>query len=163
MKIIIYSILFFSILLIGSCKTNEKNYRDAYLKAIDKNIPTDSITEARINAEALPAISNINGNEVRIKSERLFKDYNADNITISKYNIVVASFKQIFNAKSMTDRLNSNGYNAFVLKSMEKQYYVTILSTEDKTVAIKKIEETNNDFPIKLNSPYPYIIQTPNK
>ncbi len=164
MNIIIY--IFFSVIsltLICSCKTNENNYREAYLKAINKNIATDSITEARIIAEALPQLTTIDSTEVRIKSERLFPDYNAEKQEFNKYNIIVASFKQIFNAKSMTDRINQYGYNAFVLKNTDKQYYVVTFSTEIISIAIDKLEEIKQSFPITLRTPYPYIIKEPTR
>ncbi len=160
-----YKYIFLSIILsiiICACKTNENNYREAYLKAVDKSIATDSITEARIVAESLPTTT-IDNTEVIIKIERLFPDYNAEKQNLQKYNVIIASFRQIFNAKSMTDRINQYGYNAFVLKNTDKQYYVVVLSTENLSAAIDKIKAINNSFPIALREPYPYIIKEPTR
>lgn len=160
-----YNYIFLSItlsLIICACKTNENNYREAYLKAVDKSIATDSITEARITAESLPTTT-IDNTEVIIKTERLFPDYNAEKQNLQKYNVIIASFRQIFNAKSMTDRINQYGYNAFVLRNTDKQYYIVVLSTENQSVATDKIKAIKTSFPIALREPYPYIIKEPTR
>ena len=89
------------------CHSSEKNYREAYEKAIERRQSGyGAEAYAEIEAERMRNTTVINGDSVRL----VYVDTNValDSADVAKtYNVVVASFTQQINAKSYRDRLRS--------------------------------------------------------
>jgi cell division septation protein DedD len=78
---------------------------------------------------------------------------------LKRYNVVVAQFKQIFNAKAMMGRLKNQGYDAIVLQNPDPLYYVVAGSVDSKNEAVELLKKLTNDKSIVLREPYPCILE----
>lgn len=137
-----------------ACKTNEKNYRQAYEKAITKDKEgIDDATYAKIKEEEKGAKVVISGDSVRVKSE-FVNLCHGEQKDMMPYGIVVGQFKQIFNARSFCDRLKSKGYPAYALENRDNIYYVVAkgFATEIEAAAYLKNINKNIPFAIPVES-----------
>ena len=92
-------------LMLTGCHSSEKNYREAYEKAVERRkTGIGAETYAKIEAERQRYTTVINGDSVRL----VYVNANVaiDSTDVAKpYNVVVATFTQRINAKSYRDRL----------------------------------------------------------
>ncbi|MDE6612608.1 MAG: SPOR domain-containing protein, partial [Muribaculaceae bacterium] len=73
--------------------------------------------------------------------------------------VVVAQFKQRFNAFSMRERLADGAYStAFVVETSEPYYYVVAASYADVTEADRALSEIKQAGDIVLRQPCPFIL-----
>ena len=98
-------LLMLAIVFVTGCHSSEKNYREAYEKAMERRqTGIGAETYAKIEAERQKFTTVINGDSVRLV-------YVNANVAIDstdmahEYNVVVATFSQRINAKSYRDRL----------------------------------------------------------
>ena len=75
------------------------------------------------------------------------------------YAIVVNQFKQVFNAKSLMNRLRDNGNNAIVVETAEPLYYVIAGSYETAEEAAAAYHKIKSDKNIVLKEPFPWILR----
>ena len=166
MKAKLFVMVMVAILFATSCKTNENNYRAAYEVAKERSKDgVDDETYARIQSEAMPQKTVINGDSMRVINVAVAVVRSDDNATktMNKYNVVAAKFRQLFNAKAMTGRLVEKGYNPIILKDAEQWFYVVVASvetSEEASVILNKIAE---DKSIVLREPYPCVLIPSNK
>ena len=102
-----------------SCKTTEENYRNAYEVAKAKQ--TEGLTADEIaglqREEAMPRTV-YNGDSIPLKGMYVKHiEGGVDNKAL-RYNVIVASFRQQFNARSLMTRLRDNGYPDAVLRTL---------------------------------------------
>ena len=147
-----------------ACKTSEANYREAYEKTIaarDAEASLDSTIYGTQRRQMTSAnIETADGNvEVRRQMVKVTSDGGGLPENLKKYNVVVGQFKQLFNAKSLRNRLADGGYpSAFVVETAEPYYYIVLASFSDAAEAAKAMEEfkANGAFPMK--EPCPFIL-----
>ncbi|MCQ2289129.1 MAG: SPOR domain-containing protein [Muribaculaceae bacterium] len=143
-----------------ACHSNENNYRQAYDKAMDKY--RDGIgAEAyeAIQTERVRATHEINGDSVRML--RMYANVYDDSVKVAHpYNIVVAEFKQSFNAKSYRNRLrNEEGFPSYLLYGgPEKKYFVVIKGFDTKEDAAAFLKDLDKTVKIKTLVPRPWIL-----
>lgn len=103
--------LLLSLSLLISCKTTEENYRSAY--EVAKARQTEGLTDREIAAmqreESLPKVV-YKGDSIPLKSVYVKWVEGGAGGTALRYNVVVNSFKQQFNARSVLMRLRDAGY-----------------------------------------------------
>lgn len=148
-----------------SCRTTEANYRAAYEAAVagrqqadDTGI--DNTVYDKIRRQAVNnTIITQTGDTIPAKRERV-KLYNAaSGQKLLEAYVVVAQFKQIFNAKSMTERLVAAGYEgSVVLETSEPLYYVTI-GGGDVLLATELYNKYKSTPVVECKQPYPLILQ----
>lgn len=152
-----------TLLALGSCKTNESNYRAAYeLARTNDRGGIDSTTYARIRNEAIPVSAVIDGDTLRMKSEyvRMTGGEAPAGATLKPRNIVVAQFKQIFNARSLRKRLIELGYpDAMILETREPLYYVVAAGCDDNATALGLLGKISADRRIPTREPYPIVLK----
>lgn len=146
------------------CKTNENNYREAYLKARERQTDTgDSITTAEFRASQDPRTVTIDSVELPMLTMPVAlsdKAGNPEGSALMRYNVVVGRFKQIFNAKSMRERLAAGGYSgAMVLYNGSGEYFVVACGTFVATEAAELLARVKADPSLTLREPYPYILR----
>lgn len=79
-----------------------------------------------------------------------------------RYNVIVASFRQQFNARSLMTRLRDNGYpDAVLLADKDGRYYIGTLTTASLDSAVSALHSLSESSPVALRTPYPYILQKP--
>lgn len=146
-----------------SCKTTEENYRNAYEVAKAKQ--TEGLSQEEIagirREEAMPKTV-YNGDSIPLKGMYVkYIEGGVDNKAM-RYNVIVASFRQQFNARSMMNRLRENGYpNAVILADKDERYYIGSTTTASLDSAVSAMRALSASSPVALRDPYPYILQRP--
>lgn len=150
-------------LSIAGCKTSEANYRAAYETAIQRSrsADLDSTIYANIRREARPSTVKVGAESLPLTALYV-SPTTIDDFTpaIATYNIVVAGFKQLFNAKSMMQRLRAAGYaDAFVVETKEPLYYVVASATDDPATAARQLRAVKEGSPLQLRDPFPWVLR----
>ncbi|MEF9924072.1 MAG: SPOR domain-containing protein [Muribaculaceae bacterium] len=141
-----------------SCKTTEKNYRQAYEKAVMKEKEgVDSTTYNKIKEEEKGAMVAINGEDVRIKSEYL-QIADGEQSDMKNYGVVVGQFKQVFNARSFRDRLKSKKYPSYVVINRDGIYYVVIKGFDKNVEAAEYLKNIKKNVPFAIPLENAWII-----
>lgn len=148
------------------CRTTEANYRAAYEKAIenrDKNA-VDSTIYGRFRQEMKQTVV-VSGNDtvpVKVQYVSVTEDGGGIREYIRPYNIVVGEFKQVFNAKSLRQRLVDAGYpRAFVVNTREPYYFVIINGYDKVSQARPALDSLRRNPPVVMRDPLPFILQDP--
>lgn len=145
------------------CHSSEKNYREAYEKAIERRQSGyGAEAYAEIEAERMRNTTVINGDSVRL----VYVDTNValDSADVAKtYNVVVASFTQQINAKSYRDRLRSEcGFPSYILYGgPEKLYFVVVQGFDNKEDAALLLRDIDTKVCLKVMERKPWILRRP--
>ena len=145
------------------CHSSEKNYREAYEKAIERRQSVyGAEAYAEIEAERMRNTTVINGDSVRL----VYVDTNValDSADVAKtYNVVVASFTQQINAKSYRDRLRSEcGFPSYILYGgPEKLYFVVVQGFDNKEDAASLLRDIDTKVCLKVMERKPWILRRP--
>ena len=162
MKGKIYIALLMVVFLLASCKTNEVNYRAAYDIAKQKSMDgVDAETYEKMQRESMPSKIVADGDTLRMMraSVGVAKYEGNEGVVLNRYNVAIAQFRQIFNAKAMMGRLKNQGYDAMVLQNPDPMYIVVAGSVENKADAVALIKKLEKDKSIVLKDPYPCILE----
>ena len=150
------------ITMMTACHSNEKNYREAYEKAMERRqTGVGAETYAKIEAERHRYTHVINGDSVRMI-------YVNANVAIDStdvphpFNVIVASFSQRINAKSYRDRLReecglSGSYVLF--GGNEKQYFVVAQGFDHQEDAAAMLRDLDQKVCLKILEPLPWILR----
>lgn len=148
--------------MMTSCHSSEKNYREAYEKAVERRkTGVGAETYAKIEAERQKYTTIINGDSVRMVYINANVAIDSTDVA-SDYNIVVASFTQRINAKSYRDRLREECglKGSYVLQGgPEKLYYVVAEGFDDKEAAGAFLHDINDKVCLKILEPLPWILR----
>lgn len=159
-------LLFASVIVLFTmigCKTTEENYRSAYELAKQKQYDTgDSLSTLGLKNELTPKMVAFGSDTLptRIESVSLTKSGGGSVSGLRRFCVAVGDFRQIFNAKSLRERLIDAGYaDAFLLRNRMDQYYVIAITTTDAHTASMVIDSLKSDSTLVLKAPYPYVLQ----
>lgn len=162
------AILIFCLLMglaFTGCKTTEKNYRDAYEKALNSNENRadfdDTIYGRYRRAVRTNDAVTATGDTVSIQSTYVTVTPDGGGIAenLKKYCVVAAEFKQLFNARSVQQRLTDGGIpGAFIVQTREPFYYVLAGSFATLNEALALQEQLRKSSPLPLKAPAPYIL-----
>lgn len=148
-----------------SCKTTEKNYRTAYERTIAANdtnrLDFDQTIYGRHRRQMKPRPMVVAGDTLDIRAQQvsLTKECGGIRENIKQYNLVAGEFKQLFNAKSMCERLRQHGYpGAFVVNTNEPYYYVIASSCNHPDQAREALNKLRDAPPFKLRPGLPFIL-----
>lgn len=154
-----------ALLLLSGCKTTEANYKAAYeTAAAHQRERTGNVdTPELIQRGALtPTPTTIDGVTLLLATTWITsvkeKDV-APYSSVRKYNVAVARFRQIFNARQMLTRLKAGGYpGALVIKTSDA-YFVATETTSKADSAYIGLEKVKNDSALSLRTPFPFILR----
>lgn len=157
-------LLIAALISMSACKTTEENYRKAYQSAVDRQNEgyTDDELASMAREEAIPR-SVFKGDSIPLKGIYV-NTVKLDPPTpaAERYNVVVATFKQKFNALSVLDRLRQGGYtDARLLVDKDQLLYVAAVSTPSLDEAVAALRELQKSSPVALRAPCPYILRKP--
>lgn len=165
-KIIIALAVAGTLLGFQGCRTTEANYRQAYEKAKAGQaevLELDSTIYGRVRRDLRTiTVKSADGTEVEVKNQLVRVTENGGGIpeNLKEYNVVVAQFKQLFNAMSMRTRLVDEGFpEAFVVQTAEPYYYVVAASRADVSQAVKALESFMKSNRLPLKEPCPFILK----
>lgn len=138
------------ILLAGvcsSCKPTEKNYKAAYEAAQKKRMkdasdPDILIPQGGLINDDTPGIETIDSVKTYVRYEPLKLIEGKQ--PLKRFNVAIASFKMTANAKASYEELLANYPDAVLLQSAKDVYYVCIISTSDKSQAVKALRDFHN-------------------
>ncbi len=154
------------LLLTASCKPTEKNYREAYEKTMtgraDSALDGTIYGDMRRNMQHEIGNVKADGRQASIVSVhvKITEGAGAKDAKLRKYCVVAGQFKQLFNAKSMCERMAANGYpNAFVMQTGEPDYYVAAASYDEMKAATDMLSRLSRDANLKLKDPMPMLVQ----
>ena len=165
--VLLFGILACTLVFTG-CKTTEANYRKAYEKAVADNdrgvTEFDKTIYSRIRSQMRDLSYTLDGRDVTTRLMRVKVTPDGGGIPewLRKYSVVVAEFKQLFNAKSMRSRLVDAGYSrTFLVENGEPYYYIVLDSTNDLLQAVELADSVAASFPLPLKEGFPYILEQP--
>ena len=148
--------------MMTSCHSSEKNYREAYEKAVERRkTGIGAETYAKIEAERQRYTHVINGDSVRMVYVNANVAIDSTD-AVSPFNVVVATFSQRINAKSYRDRLREEcGFKgSYVLYGgPEKQYFVVLQGFDDKEQAAALLHDIDKKVCLKILEPLPWILR----
>lgn len=152
------------VMTLGGCKTTEENYRRAYEAAVAKQNEAFTADEiASINHEEAIPKSVYKGDSIPLKGVYVSTVKVDPPVTAAlRYNLIVATFKQKFNAMSVLERLRASGYDDVrLLIDRDQLYYVDAVSTDSLDKAVEALRKIRKNPPLQMRSPCPYILQKP--
>ncbi len=152
-----------AMVLLSACKTTEENYRRAYetAKEATKDKPLSETIYAKMRDEARPGQVVLGNDTLPLRGEfvKITKEQPGAPSVLANYCVVVAQFKQLFNAKSMGRRLVDAGYvDAMVVETREPLYYVVIRGCNNAADAVKLLKQLRKNPPIRLRHPFPWVL-----
>ena len=150
---------------IAGCKTSEANYRAAYERAVagrDSTLGIDSTIYGNVRRQMDTRTATLaDGSTVDIYGQhvRMVEGTGAPDATLRRYNVVVGRFKQLFNARSMRNRLAEGGIfpGAFVVKTAEPYHYVVAASYASLDSAAAALRNMPDGVP-PMRPPLPFIL-----
>lgn len=153
-------------LAITSCKTTEKNYRTAYERTIatdndSTRVSFDQTIYGRQRQDLRHTPMIVAGDTLDVRSQRVTLTAECGGIpeNIKPYMIVAGEFKQLFNARSMCERLKDNGYpGAIVVNTAEPYYFVIANGFHDIAQAKEAIHKIQQAPPFRLKKGLPWIL-----
>ncbi len=146
------------------CKTTEANYRAAYEAARQKNEESRGIEGTiyeRIRNEAIGSRLIADSDTVPMSTVQVkIAAGSATPEQVKQYSIVVNQFKQIFNARSLMERLRAGNYpDAFLLETGEPLYYVVAATCDDGQSAAEAYRKIAADKSVVMRAPFPWILR----
>jgi hypothetical protein len=143
-----------------SCHSTETNYKESYDKAVaasrtgEKGVLYQQELENRKKANKV-----VDGDSIRMLNHH-FNIVDDKSDIIKKYNVVVAEFKQKFNAQSYRDRLRKEeGRNAFVVYiAAKKLYCVVAYSNDDLSAAAEFAKNPEEYIKLKVLVPRAWVL-----
>lgn len=146
--------------LAASCKTSEKNYRQAYEVAKVARLTEDSMMTL-VEKERAPINMAVGEDTIKYRKEfvAITKDAGGTSDMLKRYNIVAGRFRQVFNAKSMQSRMSGLGYTSYVIETREPAYFVVVYSTDSKEEVAKKFQEVVADKRVVFKAPFPWVLE----
>ena len=132
-KIIFASLALISLVSLSSCKAKQSAYRKAYEQAKQREVATQD-TKPAAEYEA-PATST--AAPVTVRKERVSTYSGEDATRLKRFSVVVGSFQNPTNARSLKDRMEGQGYNAVLATNDAGMLRVIVASydTRDEAVA----------------------------
>ena len=132
-KIIFASLALISLISLSSCKAKQSAYRKAYEQAKQREVATqDANPTAQYEAPAASAAA-----PVTVRKERVSTYSGEDATRLKRFSVVVGSFQNPTNARSLKDRMEGQGYNAVLATNDAGMLRVIVASydTRDEAVA----------------------------
>ena len=132
-KVIFASLALISLVSLSSCKTKQSAYRKAYEQAKQREVATqDTKPAAQYEAPAASTAA-----PVTVRKERVSTYSGEDATRLKRFSVVVGSFQNPTNARSLKDRMEGQGYNAVLATNDAGMLRVIVASydTRDEAVA----------------------------
>ncbi len=149
------------VLIAVSCRTTEKNYREAYELAKGTGTIQDTLIANLIAEDQAPVEVEVAGRIMKMRKEyvSIVADKGVSKEMLKRFNVVVGRFKQLFNARSMATRMSSLGYNSFVVVDRTTSYFVVAAATDIPDEALVLYEKVLSDKRVVYKAPFPWVLE----
>lgn len=145
--------------VLWSCHSTEANYKESYDKAVaasrtgEKGVLYQQELESRKMANY-----EVDGDSIRLL-RNYFNAVDDKNDVIKQYSVVVAEFKQKFNAQSYRDRLRQEGHNSYVVYLSDKKLYCVVAEGyDDLSTAATFVKNPEKYMKIKVLVPRAWVL-----
>lgn len=115
------------LLLFSCCKSNEKAYQVAFEKMKERDVELVKQEEADLLMDSTETLIK-RTTTVNVKTSESVSVVEGDKMNLSRYNIVIKSFINRTNAKSLYDRMVEEGRKAVLVKNSKNEYRVVVAS-----------------------------------
>lgn len=153
--------MFAAACMFTGCKTTEANYSAAYEIAKQKKDAglTDEELAGFRREEAMPKTV-YKGDSIPLKGMYVKR---VEGAQVHLYTVVAASFKQLFNARSVMKRLQEAGGEwsepVLLQDPRDQRYYVGAFTTASLDSAVTAMRHLEASSPVTLTSPNPFILR----
>lgn len=149
------------VLIAVSCRTTEKNYREAYELAKGTGTLQDTLIANLIAEDQAPVEVEVAGRIMKMRKEyvSIVTDKDVTKDMLKRFNVVVGRFKQLFNARSMATRMSSLGYSSFVVVDRTSSYFVVAAATDMSEEALVMYEKVLSDNRVVYKTPFPWVLE----
>lgn len=162
MKRIIYSLALTAVIAtaLTACRTTEANYAAAYHIARQKqDAPLSSEEIEGLRREQAIQRTLYRGDSIPLKGMYV---KHVEGAQPGRYTVVVATFRQLFNSRSVFTRLKDAGgewADPLILQSPgDQRYYVGAVTSDSLDVAVDALHALQHSSPVQLASPCPFIL-----
>lgn len=151
------------LLVMFGCKTTEKNYREAYERTLARDSSRTDFDETvygqyRRDIREIPVFTESDTVNSRLVKVTVTEGGGAIPEDLKQYCVIAAEFKQLFNARSMRERLVEAGIpGAFVIQTKEPFYYVVAGSYAALPDALALLRRMEKNPPFRLPAK-PYLL-----
>lgn len=162
---LLYAAAAAALLLTAGCKTTEANYRAAYETTI-----AHQNEKAADDGQGMVMAGTVKPLETEIAKGIIVPAYTAwlspskeadiaSRDDIDKYSVVVARFRQAFNARQMRSRLQAGAYPGALIIKTGDAYFVATSTTQVPDSAAMALKAVEADSTLLLKDPYPFIFR----
>lgn len=133
-------------LLFSCCKSNEKAYNTAFQNLKEKN-------EESLLAQRASTAETISDDVVKKNDPGVVKVHETVTLILGKqenlsfYNIVIKSFINRTNAKSLYDRMIDDGHKAVLVQNKEAMFRIIVSACKYEADADKLLAEAKKEWP----------------
>lgn len=125
---------------VSSCKPKESAYKAAWERAKQREVAREEQKD-----EIIPIISS-NTDDADVRSERVKPAQGEDQNGLRAFSVVIGSFQNSTNARSLKERMTKEGYKALVVQNEEGMYRVIVSSFDTKDEAVRSREAVKSIY-----------------
>ncbi|MDR0865581.1 MAG: SPOR domain-containing protein [Candidatus Symbiothrix sp.] len=137
-KIYLFGLVVVLLFSLSACKSKQSAYKQVYEAAQSRSIAEDRTVPVE---KTKPATTNTaSGNFQREKLTSV------DGNGIQRYSVVIGSFLNQTNAKSLKDRMQREGYSPVLAQNERGMYRVIVATFNDRSQAVAEREELKEKY-----------------
>ncbi len=151
-----------------ACKTSEKNYRKSYDKIVEKIqsertaedslLTGDFYTQGRLKRYVVGA-DTLTARIDYVHPDRISPSDTTPLPRLEPFYIIVGQFRQIFNARAMSQRLIRHGHSPVILHNNVPEYFVGLYPTSMAVDALRSLREVSTDTSVIMRPPCPWVLR----
>lgn len=126
----------------ASCKPKQSAYHAAYERAQQRQIAQQAATQDAVRPMPAPVASQ----DASVREERVKPADGADENGLRAYSVVIGSFQNITNARSLRERMLGEGFPAILAQNEDGMYRVVVTSFDTKSEAVTSRERIKSRF-----------------
>lgn len=120
---------------LGSCKSKKSAYRQAYEQAKQREIATQESTVKAVTYEEPVAAPPAQVTPISVRKERVSTLDGENASHLRRYSVVIGSFQNPTNARSLKERMVARGYNAVLARNEVGMMRVIVSSFDSREEA----------------------------
>lgn len=125
-----------------SCKPKQSAYHAAYERAQQRQIAQQAATQDAVRPMPAPDATA----DVNVREEKVRPADGADENGLKAYSVVIGSFQNITNARSLRERMLGEGFPAILAQNEDGMYRVIVTSFDTKSEAVTSRESIKSRF-----------------
>lgn len=131
---------------LGSCKSKKSAYRQAYEQAKQREIATQESTVKAVTYEEPVAAPPTQVAPISVRKERVSTLDGENASHLRRYSVVIGSFQNPTNARSLKERMVARGYNAVLARNEVGMMRVIVSSFDSREEAAASREAIKARF-----------------